>query len=204
LTKGVKALAKENDKLSKVAEQATKRFKEFGDLGNWTEVLEKDVNVLEEVGRLLEGGMEEEVCGACGEDLAEVSEEGVVWCAGCDELWHVGCAGIDVAGFGEGEDRERYRCRECGLREDLVGIVEDLELGRGSGFGDESVVDGPGEEGASEAVETHIENHIETPEERRRGKMTVKQSEDVVMSGTMESGGHDDGITVDESSLHGS
>jgi len=49
------ALAKESSKLKKELDKATKGVNEFGDLQNWTEMMERDFLVLEETMRLVEG-----------------------------------------------------------------------------------------------------------------------------------------------------
>lgn len=60
LAKEGKALAKENAKLEKEVDKALKGMREFGDVQNWAEMLERDFCVLEETMRLVEGGMEVE------------------------------------------------------------------------------------------------------------------------------------------------
>lgn len=49
------ALAKESAKWQKELDQATKGVKEFGDVQNWAEMMERDLLVLEETLRLAEG-----------------------------------------------------------------------------------------------------------------------------------------------------
>jgi hypothetical protein len=128
------ALAKENDRLAKLAEEGARRLKEAGALDVWTEVLEGDLAAVEECLRIVEGGGEER-CESCGGDLAAVDEDAVRWCGGCDGLWHAGCCGeegvsVDTPGEGEGvADRDgevEWRCRECALREDLEAMVGEL------------------------------------------------------------------------------
>lgn len=60
LSKESKGLAKENAKLEKEVDKALKGMREFGDVQNWAEMLERDFCVLEETMRLVEGGMEVE------------------------------------------------------------------------------------------------------------------------------------------------
>ncbi|OAF54806.1 hypothetical protein VC83_08918 [Pseudogymnoascus destructans] len=128
------ALAKENDRLAKLADEGRRRLKEAGALDVWAEVLEGDLAAVEECLRIVEGGREER-CESCGGDLAAVDEDAVRWCEGCDGLWHAGCCGeegvgVDAAGEGEGvADRDggvEWRCRECALREDLEAMVGEL------------------------------------------------------------------------------
>ncbi|KFZ15322.1 hypothetical protein V501_02754 [Pseudogymnoascus sp. VKM F-4519 (FW-2642)] len=128
------ALAKENDRLAKLAEEGSRRLKEAGALDVWAEVLEGDLAAVEECLRIVEGGGEER-CESCGGDLAAVDEDAVRWCGGCDGLWHAGCCGeegvsVDAVGEGEGvADRDgevEWRCRECALREDLEAMVGEL------------------------------------------------------------------------------
>ncbi|KFY46472.1 hypothetical protein V494_00452 [Pseudogymnoascus sp. VKM F-4513 (FW-928)] len=129
------ALAKENDRLSKLAEEGGRRLKEVGALDVWAEVLEGDLAAVEECLRIVEGGGEEH-CESCGGDLATVEEDAVRWCGGCDGLWHAGCCGeegasVDAAGKAEGSVADNdggveWRCRECALREDLEAMVGEL------------------------------------------------------------------------------
>ncbi|TKA61944.1 hypothetical protein B0A49_12597 [Cryomyces minteri] len=50
------ALATETAKWQKLAGESTKRMKEFGDLQNWAECIERDLLVVEETLRGVEGG----------------------------------------------------------------------------------------------------------------------------------------------------
>lgn len=54
------ALAKQNDQLAKVADQARDGLKEIGDVQNWAELIERDLLVIEETVRLAEEREEEE------------------------------------------------------------------------------------------------------------------------------------------------
>ncbi|OBT74277.1 hypothetical protein VF21_07412 [Pseudogymnoascus sp. 05NY08] len=128
------ALAKEIDRLAKLAEEGGRRLKEAGALDVWAEVLEGDLAAVEECLRIVEGGGEER-CESCGGDLAAVEEDAVRWCGGCDGLWHAGCCGeegvsVDAEGEADGEvDKDgevEWRCRECALREDLEAMVGEL------------------------------------------------------------------------------
>lgn len=127
------ALAKETDKLEKLAGEGARRLKELGALDAWAEVLEGDLAAVEEVLRIVEGEGGEERCEACGGELGGVEESGVRWCGGCDGLWHVGCCGEggvgeEEAGMWDGSDggQETWRCRECALRDDLEAMVDEL------------------------------------------------------------------------------
>lgn len=57
------ALAKESSKWAALAAQSTKKLNEIGDLQNWAETIERDLLVLEETLRLVEGGADEVVDG---------------------------------------------------------------------------------------------------------------------------------------------
>jgi hypothetical protein len=59
LVKATAALNKESAKWTKMADKATKQLNEFGDVQNWAEVLERDLLVLEETVRLVEGREDE-------------------------------------------------------------------------------------------------------------------------------------------------
>ncbi|OMP85527.1 putative biogenesis of lysosome-related organelles complex 1 subunit 1 [Diplodia seriata] len=55
LAKQTAALAKDGDKWQKMADQNVKKLNEMGDLQNWTEMIERDLLVVEETLRLAEG-----------------------------------------------------------------------------------------------------------------------------------------------------
>ncbi|KIW06429.1 uncharacterized protein PV09_02876 [Verruconis gallopava] len=59
LVKATEALNKESAKWAKLADKTTKQLNEFGDVQNWAEVLERDLLVLEETVRLVEGRPDE-------------------------------------------------------------------------------------------------------------------------------------------------
>ncbi|KXT17907.1 hypothetical protein AC579_5931 [Pseudocercospora musae] len=61
--KQANTLAKESAKWQKELDQATKGVKEFGDVQNWAEMMERDLLVLEETLRLVEGGDSESASG---------------------------------------------------------------------------------------------------------------------------------------------
>jgi hypothetical protein len=56
LAEATAALRRENDKLARMAAEASRRVKEIGNVQNWAELLEKDFNVLEETLRLVREG----------------------------------------------------------------------------------------------------------------------------------------------------
>lgn len=58
--KNTAALAKESAKWQKELDKTTKGLKEFGDLQNFAEMMERDFLVLEETLRLVEGGQQVE------------------------------------------------------------------------------------------------------------------------------------------------
>lgn len=60
LTQARKGLATETAKLEKEVDKALKGMRDFGDVQNWAEMLERDFMVLEETMRLVEGGGEVE------------------------------------------------------------------------------------------------------------------------------------------------
>ena len=59
LVRATQALNKESEKWKKMADKTTKQLNEFGDVQNWAEVLERDLLVLEETMRLVEGREDE-------------------------------------------------------------------------------------------------------------------------------------------------
>ena len=60
VTKNTAALAKESAKWQKEVDKTTKGLKDFGDLQNFAEMMERDFLVLEETLRLVEGGQQVE------------------------------------------------------------------------------------------------------------------------------------------------
>jgi hypothetical protein len=60
LGKESKGLARESAKLESEVDKALKGMRDFGDVQNWAEMLERDFMVLEETMRLVEGGEEVE------------------------------------------------------------------------------------------------------------------------------------------------
>lgn len=55
LAKQTAALAKESAQWQKLADTSTKKLNEIGDIQNWAEMLERDLLVLEETLRLVDG-----------------------------------------------------------------------------------------------------------------------------------------------------
>jgi hypothetical protein len=55
LAKQTAALAKQRGQLQKLADSSTKKLNELGDIQNWAEVIERDLLVLEETMRLVDG-----------------------------------------------------------------------------------------------------------------------------------------------------
>src|SRR5580704_12964495 len=55
LAKQTAALAKQTTQLQKMADSSTKKLNDLGDVQNWAEVIERDLLVLEETMRLVEG-----------------------------------------------------------------------------------------------------------------------------------------------------
>ncbi|KAK7183841.1 hypothetical protein DPSP01_004461 [Paraphaeosphaeria sporulosa] len=55
LAKATNALAKESAQWQKLADTSTKKLNEIGDIQNWAEMLERDLLVLEETLRLVDG-----------------------------------------------------------------------------------------------------------------------------------------------------
>jgi uncharacterized protein (DUF3084 family) len=55
LAKQTAALAKQSNQWQKLADTSTKKLNEIGDIQNWAEMIERDLLVLEETLRLVEG-----------------------------------------------------------------------------------------------------------------------------------------------------
>ncbi|KAF4550130.1 Hypothetical protein D9617_18g033210 [Elsinoe fawcettii] len=53
--KGAQALAKQNDEFEKLINSTTRSLNEIGDVQNWAEMIERDLLVVEETLRLVEG-----------------------------------------------------------------------------------------------------------------------------------------------------
>ncbi|KAF2219551.1 hypothetical protein BDZ85DRAFT_43553 [Elsinoe ampelina] len=53
--KGTQALAKHNDEFEKLISSTTRSLNEIGDVQNWAEMIERDLLVVEETLRLVEG-----------------------------------------------------------------------------------------------------------------------------------------------------
>ena len=114
LAKATDALRRENDKLSKVAEDAARKVKLLGNVQNWAEVLERDFLVLEETVRLANEGGHGSDCGSS--------------CCSCSTY-----LGSDSGGEEDDDDRKRDAAE--GKEEDR-GMERDGER-EGSGAGDD-------------------------------------------------------------------
>jgi hypothetical protein len=66
LAKQTAALAKETAQWEKLLNGGTKKLNEVGDIQNWAEMIERDLLVLEETARLVEGKVEEETASGTG------------------------------------------------------------------------------------------------------------------------------------------
>ncbi|KAF2267302.1 hypothetical protein CC78DRAFT_530901 [Lojkania enalia] len=66
LAKQTQGLAKQSKEWEKMGEGARKKLNEIGDIQNWAEMIERDLLVLEETVRLVEGGREEESASGTG------------------------------------------------------------------------------------------------------------------------------------------
>lgn len=66
LSKQTTALSKESAQLEKLLASGTKKLNEVGDIQNWAEMLERDLLVLEETVRIVEGKGEEESASGTG------------------------------------------------------------------------------------------------------------------------------------------
>ena len=66
LAKQTAALAKQSRQWQKLADSSTKKLNEIGDIQNWAEMLERDLLVLEETVRLVEGKSEPELASGTG------------------------------------------------------------------------------------------------------------------------------------------
>ena len=56
MRRATEQLAKQNDQLAKVADQARDGLKEIGDVQNWAELMDRDLLIVEETVRLAEEG----------------------------------------------------------------------------------------------------------------------------------------------------
>lgn len=85
-------LAKDTAVLQKLAQESNNKLKSFGDLHNWSETLDNDLNAIEETLRLVEHGTLE-TCSKCEMGIDE--EEAQRWCGECGKGFHLVCAGED-------------------------------------------------------------------------------------------------------------
>lgn len=133
LQASTKSLAKDTDKLKKVADDAARKMKELGNVQNWAEVMEREFLILEETVRLAaESGSEEEDYGPCRICGRRVEEEGddLLWCRRCDGEFHKECVGLESVPAGE------WHCAECeqqGTYLQPVGEAGKEEPGQHSG-----------------------------------------------------------------------
>lgn len=66
LAKQTAALARESEKWQKLLDGGTKKLNEVGDIQNWAEMIERDLLVLEETVRLVDGKKAEETASGTG------------------------------------------------------------------------------------------------------------------------------------------
>jgi len=123
LQDSTRALAKETDKLKKIADDAARKLKEVGNVQNWAEVMEREFLILEETVRLADLSEEEDYgpCRVCGRRVEESGDE-LLWCRGCEGEFHTPCVGLEGVPAGE------WFCAECeqqGTYLQSVKITED-------------------------------------------------------------------------------
>ena len=127
LQNSTKVLSKETDKLKKIADDATRKLKEVGNVQNWAEVMEREFLILEETVRLADASDEEDYgpCRICGKQVEESGDD-LLWCRGCDGEFHPPCVGL------EGIPRGEWRCAECETGETYLSNVkaapEDVKM----------------------------------------------------------------------------
>lgn len=145
LMTATKKLAKETDKLKIVADKGLKTLKDAGNLQNFSEVLDRDLLILEETMRLVRDGYESSLSGSesswesCRICRIEGREERIVLCDGnkdgerCNGPFHTDCLGLKDMPKGP------WYCPECraqnaAARRHLVGdnqhieAVEDVQM----------------------------------------------------------------------------
>lgn len=97
-------LAKDTEALRKLAVESNNKLKGFGDLKNWSDTLDNDLNAIEETLKLVERG-EVETCARCEGPIDEDEEQDEQrWCGECGKGFHLACAGEDPADV-EGKER---------------------------------------------------------------------------------------------------
>ena len=112
-------LAKDTEALRKLAVESNNKLKGFGDLKNWSDTLDSDLNAIEETLKLVERG-EVETCARCGGPIDEDEEQDEQrWCGECGKGFHLLCAGQDPEVV---EGKERYG---PGLGDDEYDDVRD-------------------------------------------------------------------------------
>lgn len=139
LISATKKLTKDTDKLKIVADKGLKALKDAGNLHNFSEVLDRDLLILEETLRLVREGDESSVgesegdwesCRVC---RVEGKEDRIVLCDGnrdgerCDGPFHVECLGLKEMPKGP------WYCSGCraqnaAARRDLGVNVEERDL----------------------------------------------------------------------------
>lgn len=78
--------------MQKLAQESNNKLKSFGDLHNWSDTLDNDLNAIEETLRLVEHGTLE-TCAKCEMGIDEEEEQR--WCGECGKGFHLACAGED-------------------------------------------------------------------------------------------------------------
>lgn len=111
LAKVTTELSKQNDQWDKVVDNARRGLKEIGDVQNWAEMLERDLLVVEEVLRLVEGGREAEE-GEEEEDAGE-NHNGLAHYGGLEE--------VDEGALTEREDEDRRK-----IARDTGDVMDDV------------------------------------------------------------------------------
>jgi hypothetical protein len=124
LQDSTKSLAKETDKLKKVADDAARKLKELGNVQNWAEVMEREFLILEETVRLADESEEEEdygPCRVCGMRVEESGDE-LLWCRACEGEFHTGCVGL------EGVPGREWHCAECAQQGTYLQSVKTADM----------------------------------------------------------------------------
>jgi hypothetical protein len=124
LQNSTRLLAKETDKLKKIADDAGRKLKEVGNVQNWAEVMEREFLILEETVRLADLSEEEDYgpCRVCGQRVDESGDE-LLWCRGCEGEFHTSCVGLEGVPMGE------WFCAECEQQGTYLQSVKTAEDG---------------------------------------------------------------------------
>lgn len=158
LEDSTKALAKEADKLKKVADDAARKLKEVGNVQNWAEVMEREFLILGETVRLAnESDAESDYgpCRVCGKRVEESGED-LLWCRGCEGEFHLPCVGL------ESVPRDDWFCAECehqGTYLQSVGKSDTVEQSKNVVNGDVEMGGVENTEKVQEKEMVHIEGH---------------------------------------------